>query len=268
MRTSPGTTQEELLVEGERLRQFWETRYQRFGLDESGWLGAGEKKNEYFYACKAQALSAALKDLGLRADSRFSVLDAGCGQGYFANFYRSRFRLAEYTGVDISTRVVDHLRELFGNYNFFADDFTVWRHPNARCFDVIQSFEVLHLILDDDLVEKAIRSFKEQLQSGGHILMTAILPEESIEPNDYIRFRSRQWFESLFARLGLEVLTERPMYYWLPDGYPRSRYIRGMLGLPGPYFLYVIDRFGLALRLPRFRTGLDSRMKLLTLRSK
>jgi SAM-dependent methyltransferase len=256
------------VVEAERLKQFWETRYQRFSLSESGWLGAGEKRNEYLYACKAQALRGALKDLGLRADSHFSVLDAGCGQGFFADFYRSRFRLAEYTGVDISTRVVDHLRESFRNYKFFADDFTVWRDPDARRFDVIQSFEVLHLILDDDLVEKAMQSFKEQLQSRGHILMTAVLPDHSIEPNDYIRFRSRQWYEGLFARLGLEIIKKRPMYYWLPDRLPGNRYVSGTLHLAGPAVLYFVDRLGLALRLPRFSGRLDSRMQLLTLRAK
>lgn len=254
--------------EAERLKQVWETRYQRFSLSESGWLGAGEKRNEYVYACKAQALRGALKDLGLQADSRFSVLDAGCGQGYFADFYRSRFRLADYTGVDISTRVVDHLRKSFGNYNFFADDFTVWRDPGDRRFDVIQSFEVLHLILDDALVEKAIQSFKEQLQSRGHILMTAVLSDQLVEPNEYIRFRSRQWFDGLFAKLGLEIIKKRPMYYWLPDRLPGNRYVSGILHLAGPRLLYFVDRLGLALRLPRFSGALDSRMQLLTLRPK
>jgi SAM-dependent methyltransferase len=253
------------VTDTERLKQLWETRYQRFSLSESGWMGAGEKKNKYLYSCKAQALKGALRELGLQADSHFSVLDAGCGQGFFADFYRSHFPLADYNGVDISTKVVNHLRETFGNYAFFADDFTVWRDPSAKRFDLIQSFEVLHLILDDDLVEKAIQNFKEQLHPRGHILMTAVLPDQSIEPNEYIRFRSRRCFEDLFARLGLEIVKQQPMYYWLPGVLPGNRYIRGTLHLAGPTFLYFIDRFGLALRLPRFRTGLDAEMKLLTL---
>src|SRR5438128_3608226 len=110
------------VAEAERLKRFWETRYQRFSLSESGWLGAGEKKNRLLYSCKTHALKASLKDLGLKNDSSFSVLDAGCGQGYFARFYQDCFPRVKYTGIDISSKVIAHLKPSFSHYTFFADD--------------------------------------------------------------------------------------------------------------------------------------------------
>src|SRR5260370_13139706 len=256
------------VAEAERLKQFWETRYEHFSLSESGWLGAGEKKNHYLYSCKTQALRAALKSLRLDKDSNFAILDAGFGQGYFPEFYRNRFPRADYTGIDISAKVIDHLKHSFSDYRFFANDFVGWRDPDQKRFDVIQSFEVLHLILDDSLIERAIQSFREQLAPGGHLLLTAVLPEEPVEPNHYIRFRSRQWYGHLFENVSLELVSERSMYYWLPDGLPGNRYVSGALRKMGVVALYVIDRAALSLRFPQFNSGLDSRMKLLSLRAK
>src|SRR5262245_60394637 len=92
-----------------RLREFWNARYRSFSLSESGWLGAGEALNDRIYACKIAALRRSLDDLGF-GRAPFSVLDAGCGQGFFPRFYQSEFPSAAYVGIDISERAVDHLR--------------------------------------------------------------------------------------------------------------------------------------------------------------
>lgn len=256
------------MTEIDRLRQFWDSRYSSFTLSESGWKGAGEVNNQYLYACKTQALSRALEHAGYTGRSRFRVLDAGCGQGFFPGFYQNHYPDVSYTGVDISPKVIGYLKKSFPAYEFFEGDLASWTHPEQRRFDVIQSLEVLHLILDDRLLEAALDGFRTQLLPQGHLLITAVLPDRTIQVNDYIRYRSREYFHQVFARLGLQLVREAPMYYWLPEGGPSNRYIRRMLDLVGAGGLYRLDRLGLALRLPRATPGLDSRMKLLTVRPK
>src|SRR5438034_451722 len=91
-------------------RDFWDKRYKTFSLSESGWMGAGERYNEFLYECKRQALVQALRRIGVNTSSSIDVLDAGCGQGFFAVFWSTDFPNARYAGVDICEKAVAHLR--------------------------------------------------------------------------------------------------------------------------------------------------------------
>jgi SAM-dependent methyltransferase len=250
-----------------RLREFWNDRYSTFALSESGWLGAGEPLNDRIYACKRQALRRALGELGFARDRAFSVLDAGCGQGHFARVYRESYPRATYVGVDISERAVAHLRQVFDGVEFHAGDLCGWRDPGGRRFDVVQSFEVLHLLLDDESMVRALATMATALSDRGAMLVTAALPDATLQPSNYLRYRSRSFWEQALARLQLSIVAEHPMYYWLPAGGPRNKYARYALTRLGPRALYAIDRAALALRLPPPAScGPDCRMRLLTIR--
>ncbi len=249
-----------------RLREFWNRRYVNFTLSESGFMGAGEGLNDRIYACKLEALQRALSALGLRRDQRWSVLDAGCGQGRFARFYRDAYPLSAYLGVDISERAVQHLRTTITGAEFQVADLCDWNDPDGRTFDIIQSFEVLHLILDDDAMRCALAGLGRHLSPRGALLVTAARPEETVQRSDYLRYRSRTFWEREMSALGLRLVAQQPMYYWLPDGGPANKYLRYALTRMGPQVLYAIDRAALRLGLPQpASAGIDSRMRLLTL---
>lgn len=250
-----------------RLREFWNKRYSSFSLSESGWLGAGERLNQRIYACKRQALRRALADLGGDRRAGWSVLDAGCGQGHFARFYRREFPAASYVGIDISERAVTYLRGSIDGAEFQIADLCHWNDPQQRTFDVVQSFEVLHLILDDAEVSRAIASLASRMAGNGALLVTAALPDATVQPSNYLRYRSRSFWESLLASNDLRIVSERPMYYWLPNGGPANKYFRYAMTRLGPDALYAVDRAALALGIPRPESiGIDSRMRLLTIR--
>jgi len=249
-----------------RLREFWNRRYAKFTLSESGWLGAGERLNHRIYACKQHALRRALASLGLTHDTPCSVLDAGCGQGHFARFYGREYPRASYVGVDISERAIAHLRQAIPAAEFHLADLCAWNDPKGRTFDVVQSLEVLHLILDDEVVTRALTNLTRHLAPAGSMLVTAAMPTETIQPSDYLRHRTRSFWESALQRLGLRIVAERAMYYWLPDGGPRNRYLRYALTRLGPDVLYALDRTAFALGLPLpGSAGIDCRTRLLTI---
>ena len=250
-----------------RLRDFWNKRYATFTLSESGWLGAGEGLNDRIYACKRQALRRAIAALGLKHDGRWSVLDAGCGQGHFARFYRDEYPSCSYLGLDISERAVSYLQRTIPDAEFRVADLSAWDDPDERTFDIVQSVEVLHLILDDDAMMRALANLARRIAPGGALLVTAALPEETVQRSDYLRYRSRAFWNTAIATVGLRLADEQPMYYWLPAGGPASKYLRYALTRLGPGTLYAIDRAAFALHLPRLpSSGIDSRMRLLTLR--
>jgi SAM-dependent methyltransferase len=254
-------------IDDVRLRDFWNRRYASFSLSESGWLGAGECLNDRIYACKRQALRRALEALGYTTAHAFSVLDGGCGQGYFSGVYRREYPRAAYVGIDISERAIAHLRQICPGAEFQTGDLCAWHDPAGRCFDVVQSFDVLHLILDDDAMKRALASMASALGSRGALLVTAALPAETIQPSHYLRYRSRAFWQQALNALQLTITSEQPMYYWLTSGGPANKYARHALTRLGPGVLYAVDRMALACRLPRAAAwGPDCRMRLLTIR--
>jgi SAM-dependent methyltransferase len=255
-----------VITDHDRLRSFWNSRYARFSLSESGCLGAGDGLNERLYQCKAQALTRSLDALGLDAQRAFAVLDAGCGQGYFARLYRERYPQASYVGLDISERAVTHLRGAIPGAEFHVADLGAWADPAGRRFDVVQSVDVLYLILDDEHMSAAMANLALHVKPGGALLITEVLPEETRQPNDYVRYRSRRFWQDLLARLGLRIAAERPMYYWLPAGGPANKYLRYALTHAGPGALYALDRAALAAGLPRPPSlSMDCGIRLLTI---
>jgi SAM-dependent methyltransferase len=250
--------------ESARLLDYWNRRYERFVLSESGWWGAGEQLNERIYACKVQALRRAIDDLNLGPN--FSLLDAGCGQGYFTRFYQQRYPRAQYTGVDISSRVVDHLRQTVPGARIEVGDLSQWRDPRGTSFDVIQAIDVFQIILDDGFVERVVTNLASQLTGRGALLATVAFPPQTFEPAPYLRHRTRGQWTSVLASCGLAITREAAIYYWLPAGGPRNKYARYAFDRLGPTPLYVVDRVAFKLGVPQPTSSpIDNRMRLVTI---
>ena len=131
---------------------------------------------------------------------------------------------------------------------------------------MIQSLEVLHLILDDDVWMRALASLSRRLADSGTLLVTAAMPERTIQPSDYLRYRSRGLWRDALASLKLRLVAERQMYYWLPAGGPRNKYARYALTQIGAGALYAIDRAAVVLHVPQpTSTAIDARVRLLTI---
>jgi hypothetical protein len=144
---------------------------------------------------------------------------------------------------------------------------SAWRDPSGRTFDIVQSIDVLCMILDDGTLHRALANLAGVLGPHGALLVTAALPDQSLQFSDYLRFRSRRFWNDTIASLGLRLAEERLMYYWLPSGGPANKYLRYALTRLGSGALYALDRAAFSLGLPQpASTGIDSRMRLLTLR--
>ena len=113
---------------------------------------------------------------------------------------------------------------------------------------------------------RALANLARRIAPGGALLVTAALPDQTAQRSDYLRYRSRAFWDTAIASLALRLAAERPMYYWLPAGGPVNKYLRYALTRLGPGALYAVDRAAFALGLPRPPSAcIDSRMRLLTL---
>jgi SAM-dependent methyltransferase len=253
-------------TEAARLRSFWNARYQTFSLHESGKKGLSEKYIQLLYRSKKVAYRRALSAADLDDMTACRIIDGGCGQGFFASILPEFFRSVTYTGVDISDKAISFLRQRLPMHNWICGDITSPAFSVEGTFDIAQSIEVLHLILEDQNHSQALENLAACLNPRGIMIITDTLPDQRFAANEYIVFRPLTYYAELLEKLALRLIEVLPMYYWIPDmGIAGGRFAQLFRMLP-PELVYGLDRVLLASRLPRVRQSHDSEMKMLVCR--
>lgn len=252
--------------ESERLKVFWNSRYAEFSLRESGNKTLTPEYNELMYRCKKEAYRKALKVGGVDVTGPVRILDGGCGQGFFASVANQVFRSAAYTGVDISEKAVAILRTRFPDFEWVCADLSGPGMSFGHLFDIVQSIDLLYLVLDDKNHFQAIRNMVANLVPKGVFIITDTLPGRRCFATEYIVFRPLDYYERVFDALNLQLLGIFPMYYWLPDMGVASGPLKRVCRLLPPKLVFAIDRLCLNLRLPQFAQSDDSRMKMIVCR--
>lgn len=254
------------IQEDARLREFWCKRYDKFSLNESGIYGLSKEYIGYYYECKRLALAAAYHHMGIKTMDSFRVLDAGCGQGFFADWLSRSYPQAQYTGVDISENVISHLRAQYASYSWLADNFSRDDFRIAKTFRVIQSIEVLHLILSDDLARAALANLESMLDDAGCLIITDVIPRKAYNPNQYIRLRPRAFYDDVLPRVGMRIDKVIPIYYCIPDRGLGGRIFSRLFRYVPARFVFAFDRLANTIRLPQLFQSYDSKMKMLVCR--
>ena len=257
-----------LISESERLKHFWNARYNQFSLQESGIKGLGKKYVHYLYQCKLEAYLKALKQCNIKTDDFVKILDAGCGQGFFAEQSTRIFPNYDYTGVDISDKVISHLKTKYQAYKWVLSNFCDPNFYIGEKFDIIQSIEVLHLIVNDTNHFNAMKNLSKCLSAHGTLIITDVLPVKRKAVSDYMVFRPLSYYEKICSELNLKISKIFPMYYWLPDRGSRIPPIKYLFYLFPSYFIYSLDRLFLNLKLPQIFPSHDAAMKMLIIKKR
>lgn len=99
------------------------------------------------------------------------VLDVGCGPGT----NRSQFGDADYLGLDINERYIEHARRRYGG-NFRAVDVTRYAVPDAERYDFILVNSFLHHLPTPE-VERILSHLSTMLSDDGHVhILELVLP--------------------------------------------------------------------------------------------
>lgn len=97
------------------------------------------------------------------------IIDVGCGNGRLLELFKGEN--INYTGVDISDRLINLARKKHPDNNFVvADNLNLPFSDNN--FDKVFSIAVLHTIPSNQLREKAIIELKRILKPGGFLFIT------------------------------------------------------------------------------------------------
>ncbi len=219
-----------------RPREFWDRRLrEQFDLRGTGETGLSLAYNRACYALRREVLEATLAAEGIDPRGR-SVLDVGCGTGFFTDYYLARG--ARVTGLDIAPVSIERLRERHPEARFELGDVSEAAIPER--YDLVNAFDVLYHVTDDLRWEAAVRHLAEAVAPGGALLVTDTFSELPLAEHNTMRPLSR--YRVLLEMAGMTVGRPRPTHVLLNSELGLLRFLNRLPGL-----LLVLDRALLAL---------------------
>ncbi len=218
-------------------RQFWQERLaEHFDLRGSGETGLSLAYNRACYALRRRVLERALRESGFDPRDR-AVLDVGCGTGFFTAYYLGRS--AQVTGLDLAPVAVERLRERHPHAVFLQAD--VSDVALEHRYDLVNAFDVLYHITDDQRWERAVRNLARAVNARGLLLVTDTFAEAPREAA-HNTTRPLARYRELLAASGLEPLALYPTHVLLHRELGPLRPLNRL-----PWLLYGLDVALLAL---------------------
>ena len=222
-----------------RPREFWERRLsEHFDLRGSGETGLSLAYNRACYALRRSVLDRALAKVGMDPAGK-RVLDVGCGTGFFTDYYLGRG--AQVTGLDITSASIERLRARFPRASFVLAD--VSEASLEERYDVVNAFDVLYHITDDDRWGAAVRNLAAAVAPGGVLLVTDLFSQRH-GIAEHNRVRPLSLYVHVLSRAGLVLGPLYPTHVLLNRELGLFRFLNRVPGV-----LLAMDRVLLSLGL-------------------
>ena len=195
-------------------REYWQRRLgERFNLRGVGHIAFSEAYNEWLYRRKGDCLEGALAGIDLR---NASVLDVGCGTGFFVRWYSERG--ARVHGIDITDVSVSRLRAEFPGHRFEVADIGSPDCPPSGRFDIVNVWDVLYHVVDDRRFRTALRNLATSVAPGGRLILTDQLGGAGdVQEVAHVKRRCLAAYQSVLPGEGLELQHLLPLYFKLNE---------------------------------------------------
>lgn len=189
--------------------RFWKDRYSKYGLSlkGSGDEGFSEAENRAMYDKAAASLLELAGKEGVDFAGK-SVLDIGCGTGYYTALMESR-GVAAYTGVDVTDVLFAEHRKRFPRFEFRLADAA--RDRLEGRYDVVLLLDVIQNIVTEENLAGVLASARQALAPGG-VLLVAPVALQSRRTMYYMRYWTLKDLER-----GLAGLRPGPMLPFRDD---------------------------------------------------
>lgn len=232
-------------------KTYWEERLTSHGgLRGTGHISFGENYNQWLYRAKRRALERALAGVPIRGKE---VLDVGCGNGYFVDWYLEQG--ARVSGLDIAERSIEALKRRHGG-DFRVLDIAAPEADLPGRYDIVNAWDVLYHVVDEAGFRRALRLIASSVRENGLLLVT----DRFSAPGDelcagHVRMRCLATYQALLPALGLEFVGLHYLFRWL-NRYVTLPAIDGRLGR----FYYWLDGRETALPSNNLSLGVWRRM--------
>ncbi len=131
-----------------------------------------------------------------------TLLDFGCGDGYYLDYIRKKFPNLKLYGCDLSAPMLERAEKMVeGEAELCLADGEV---PFERTFDVIIAIGVLGVIVDDDRVKELYQDIYNHLRPGGQFITFDAVANVRRGTEKWTR-RTEDWYRDAGQNAGLEL---------------------------------------------------------------
>lgn len=205
-------------------RTYWDRRLaETWSLQGVGLKAFSVGYNRWLYRVRHRTFHRALRETHI--DPRgATVLDVGPGVG----FYTQRWLRAgaSVTGVDIADSAVRRLRLRLPDARFEQLDISEPDPDLPGGYDVVDAFDVLFHIVDDDRYRQAIANIHALLRDGGYFLFTDACARRRHQPMAHYVRRSWAEIEDVLLEQGFEIVRRRPAFVVMLNPFDGSPLLR------------------------------------------
>lgn len=139
-----------------------------------------------------------------------SILDFGCGTGYFEDLW-DRAGATAIAGIDIVPEAVAALSAAHPRRRYVCADLA--RDAEALealpAYDIVTAIDVLYHVLDDSELEAILSRLVAKVRPGGFFVFSDALVSSA--PAPHVRFRASAWWEATLAVLRLVEVDREPV---------------------------------------------------------
>lgn len=193
---------------------YWEQRYSGpLDLTRSGHADFPESYNRWLYRRKQAVLKRSLQRIGFSMRDK-RLLEIGAGLGAYVDFWK-RCGLRDFLGLELSQSATEFLRGRYPDFAFRQRDIT---QPGlkAECggdFELAAALDVLYHVVDDALLEAALRNIAEVLQPGGVFAVHDQFLHRPSEHHGYLRWRSLAHWQGVLDAAGFDIVLRAPIFF-------------------------------------------------------
>jgi 2-polyprenyl-3-methyl-5-hydroxy-6-metoxy-1,4-benzoquinol methylase len=192
---------------GYKAEKYWQDRHEKYGLDLRG-VGDFTMTQEENLQILEEGGRLMLEicsreNVDLR---EVSMLDAGCGTGFYADVFRKAGGRT-YMGIDIVDTLFDNLRRVYPEFQFRKLDISTM--PIEGTYDLIIMMDVVQHIADEEKFRYAMENLKSHLDVHGTIIISTSIGDYK-RRSFYNVTRPLSVFESIFT--GYEIAEPLPFY--------------------------------------------------------
>ena len=192
-------------------KSYWESRLSKnFNLKGVGHISFSERYNYWLYKRKKSCLEEIFADIPL---SQKHVLDVGSGTGFFIDWFIRRNAIM--TGIDITEISIEKLKQKY-SCNFFVQDIAAENYSPDRKYEIINMWDVIYHIVDDDRFIRTLENIRNSLVPGGILLISdyyGLSSDKRIA--EHVHARCLDTYHESLGKMGFVLQKLFPLYYWL-----------------------------------------------------
>jgi len=196
--------------------KYWNKRLlHNFNLSAVGHIGFNEYYNRWLYKAKIKVLREAMKSLCISIYEK-TICDIGCGTGFFVGFYHDQ-KAKKIIGIDITNISIDNLKKKYPQYKFIKGDISSPQLVSTinSSFDILNVFDVLYHIIDDEAFIQAITNIVSLTKKNGIILLSDLAGQNNISVAQHVKFRNRKFYENILRENNARIIGIYPLYYFM-----------------------------------------------------